>query len=152
MLPRSSISTDESLWPLRLVRFEGTATSRQFRSYLDESSASLGRGQEHAVIVDLSRGGPLPFDQRQAQAAWLRENEQRLRELSLGVAFIITSPLVRLAMSASFYWKAMPVPYIITPHLTEAAGWVVQRFEEAGMFPAAERVRRHFQLSSLHAQ
>ncbi len=146
MLPSSSISTDESLWPLRIVRFEGAVTAKQFQSYLDESSASLRRGEKHATIIDLSVSGPLLFEQRQAQAMWIRENEQLIRELTLGVAFVITSPVVRLAMSASFYWKAMPVPYLITPHLQSAAEWVLHRFEEAGMFPAAERIRHHFQL------
>jgi hypothetical protein len=145
VLPKSTLSIDESLWPLRVARFEGIISSQQFEDYLEKSSACLHRGQQYVSIMDFTHGGPPPFDQRQRQAAWIREHEQLLRQWSLGVAFVITSPIVRLAVSASLYWQPLPVPYLLTPRMSEATNWAIQRLEEAKLFPAAERIRHHLQ-------
>ena len=146
MIPDSSVSIDDSRWPLRMVRFVGTATLQQYEDYLAETSACLRRRERYVSIIDLSRGGMPPTQQRQRQVAWLQEHEPLVREVLLGVAFVITSPLVRLAVSTILHFKPVPVPYIMTSREQEAAAWASARIEEQGLHHAAECVRRHFGL------
>lgn len=146
MLPDSTVSIDDSRWPLRLERFVGTPTLRQYEDYLEECSAALRRGEKYITITDLSRGGIPTPEQRQRQVLWLQEYESRMRELLLGVAFVITSPLVRLSLSTVMHLKPMPVPYFITHREVDAVAWAGARLEEWGMRIAAERVRSQYGL------
>jgi hypothetical protein len=142
-----SVSIDDSLWPLRVVRFVGPTTLEQFDQYLQGASACLRRGEKFISILDLTRGVPTP-EMRQRQAAWIQENDDLLRELHLGVAFVVTSHLMRLALSAIFYFKSMPIPYVVTAQVSEAALWAISRLEEEGLVQEAERLRHHFGLTT----
>ncbi len=148
MFSASSVHIDDSLWPLRLVRFMGVATPQQFEHYLAEMDACLRRGEKFVCVLDLRQGGAPTQSQRQRQASWLKENDALLSQYELGVAFLVTSPIIRLALSAIFYFKAMPVPYVVTDQQPSAMQWAAQRFTEAGLAHHAERTLRHFGLAS----
>jgi hypothetical protein len=143
----SSVSIDDSLWPLRVVRFVGVATLEQFDQYLEEAAEGLLRRERFVSIVDLTRGGVPTPELRQRQATWLQEHDALMREFQLGVAIVVTSPLIRLALSALFYFKALPVPYVVTARMSEAALWSISRLEEEGLVREAERLRQHFGLT-----
>jgi len=51
-------------------------------------------------------------------------------------------------LSTIFYFKPMPVPYVVSAQLSSALEWAAQRFAEAGLAPQAERLRHHFGLPS----
>ena len=143
-----SVSIDDSLWPLRLVRFVGVATPQQFEQYLVDSAAALRRGERFVSIFDLTHGGVATPEHRQRQATWLQEYSSLLRELSLGVAFVVTSPLIRLSLSAIFYFQPLPTPYVVTSRFSEAALWAISCLQERGLALEAERLRHHFGLVS----
>lgn len=144
MAPVASLTIDDSLWPLRRVKGVGTVSTRQFEDYLANTVERLRQGSRFVTILDISQGGAPNTEQRQRQARWFRDHEALLRETHLGVAFIITSPLLRLALSAIFHFKPMPSPYFVTTHELEAVLWAISRLQEAGLTLDAERLRRHF--------
>jgi hypothetical protein len=126
----------------------GTVTSQQFEAYLANSVERLRQGNKFVAILDITEGGAPNTEQRQRQAAWFREHETLLREVHLGVAFIVTSPVIRLALSAIFYFKPMPNPYFVTSQPSEATRWAIPRLREAGLTLEAERLRLHFGFTS----
>jgi len=143
-----SVSIDDSLWPLRMVRFVGVVTPQQFEQYLVEMAAGLQRGERFVSIFDLTHGGVATPEHRQRQATWLQEYEPLLREHLLGVAFVVTSPLIRLSLSAIFYFQPLSTPYVVTSRFSEAALWATSRLQERGLTLEAERLRHHFGLVS----
>ena len=146
MLPDSSVTIDDSRWPLRLVRFVGTPTPRQYAHYLETVTASLRRRERYLSVTDLTRGGLPTPEQRQQQVQWMQENEGLIREVLLGMAFVITSPIIRLSVSTVMHFKPLPVPYFITAQEREAVGWASARIEEQGLRLAAERLRSQYGL------
>lgn len=146
MLPDSYVSIDDSRWPLRVVRFVGTATPRQYEQYLEETTACLRRRERYISITDLSRGGIPTPEQRQRQVLWMHEHEALVRDVLLGVAFVVTSPALRLAVSTVMHLKPMPVPYFIAAWELDAAAWAIAHLEEQGMRPHAERLRGQYGL------
>ncbi len=144
MLPDSSVTFDDSRWPLRIVRFVGTPTPRQYEHYLETTTASLRRGDRYLSVTDLTRGGLPTPEQRQRQILWLQQHESRIREVVLGMAFVITSPIIRLAVSTVMHFRPLPVPYIITAQEVEAVGWASARIEEQGLRLDAERLRTQY--------
>jgi hypothetical protein len=143
-----SVSIDDSLWPLRVVRFVGVVTSQQFEQYLADTAARFRRGERFVSIFDLTRGGVPTLEHRHQQTAWLQEYSPLLRELLLGVAFVATSPLIRLSLSAIFYFQPLPAPYVVTSRFSEAASWAIARLQEQGLTSEAEHLRHHFGLVS----
>lgn len=146
MLPDSSVSIDDSRWPLRVVRFVGTASPRQYEHYLEETTACLRRGEQFISLTDLSRGGIPTAEQRQRQVVWMQQHESLLREVLLGEAFVITSPHVRLSVSTVMHLKPLPVPYYIAAWELDAAAWASARLEEQGLRLEAERLRSQYGL------
>jgi hypothetical protein len=143
------IMLDDSLWPLLRVDFLGIPTTAQAEAYLERMTAYLERGERHAVIFDSSgMTGMGPAEQRHLQAAWLKRHDARVRELRLGAAYIIHSPVVRLAVSVVYYLRPTTTPYLITATQGEAARWAALRLEEDGQQDAAQRVRAHFGLDA----
>ncbi|HSP80938.1 MAG TPA: STAS/SEC14 domain-containing protein [Myxococcaceae bacterium] len=143
----STISFDDSLWPLLVVKFTGVPTTPQWEAYLEELTRHLERGERFIALADMSgMSGTGPSEQRFQQVEWLKQHEARLRELHLGAAIVITSPVVRLAVSVVFFLKPAPMPYFIASNVTDAAEWVARRLEEKGLLTEAGRVREHFQL------
>jgi hypothetical protein len=146
MLPDTSVTFDDSRWPLRIVRFVGTPTPRQYEHYLERVTASLRRRERYLSVIDLTRGGLPTPEQRQRQILWMQEHEGLIREVLLGTAFIVTSPIIRLSLSAVLHFKPLPVPYVITAKEVEAVGWASACIEEQGLRLAAERLRSQYGL------
>ena len=144
MLPTGAVTFDDSLWPLMVVRITGELSPRQFEDYLSRSTRSLQRQERHVCIFDVSALQQVSTEQRQRQVEWLKQNEALMRQTVLGMAYIVTTPLVRLAMGVVFHFKPPPVPYAVVSHLEAAGAWAAMRLDEAGLRIPAERVRRRF--------
>jgi hypothetical protein len=146
MLPDSYVSIDNSRWPLQVVRYVGLATLRQHEQSLEETTARLRRREQYVCLMDLSRIAIPTPEQRQRYVVWLHENEALLRGSMLGVAFVITSPAVRLAVSTIMHLKPLPVPYFIAAWELDAVAWAVAHLEDQGLRPHAERLRGQYGL------
>jgi hypothetical protein len=143
-------SVDDSHWPLLINRLVGEASSQEFDDYLAQGTRLLGRGQPHAVVVDMSRAGSLPSEQRQRMAEWLRQNEELMQRTVLGAAYISPAALVRLGLSVIFYLKRPPCPYLLASREDQAISWALNRLEAAGLHAPARRIRRELGLRPEH--
>lgn len=146
MNPSAPISFDDSLWPLLVVRFVGAPSLQQQEAYLAQLRAYLQHGDRYVSILDTRQLKMMTSEQRVRQAEFIKENEGLLRQVTLGTAAIVTSPLIRLAASVFLHLKPMPTPYYCAPTLPSAADWAAERLTQAGLGVSAERVRRHFGL------
>ncbi len=146
MPPPSNITFDDSLWPLLVVRFAGTPTEEQFEAYLARRQSYLDRKQKHALIYDTVRFQVLTHEQRQRQINWLKERADTLKELSLGSALVITSPVARMTLSIVLHFSQAATPTHAARSLPEAARWAASRLQDAGFVKEAQHVRTHFGL------
>jgi hypothetical protein len=144
----SSISVDDSQWPLLLVRLEGAPSRQQFEEYLDRRTAYLERGAPHVLLFDTLQAWPASGELRVREAEWIQQHEAVLRELLFGTAFLITSAPVRLALSLLLHRKPLPYPYLVVSTLKEGVAWAAARCEQAGLGPDAWRIRHHFGLGA----
>ena len=121
---------DDSRWPLLVLRLPGTLSLSQFEACLAGLAGYLRRGERFVLLVDLRRVSLVPLDQRWRQVEWLEEHDQLVRDHVIGSANIITSPLVRLAVSAILYFKRAPVPLTFVADERAAEAWAEERLEE----------------------
>ena len=139
----ASITFDESLWPLTISRFRGAVSDAQYEEYLARGTAYLQRGEPYVSIVDMGQLAMPTAAQRQRQAEWVMEHEALMRELLLGCALVITSPFIRLAVSAILHLRPMPTPYVVVPDTAAGMVWTQARLHEAGLSESAGRIRQH---------
>lgn len=124
---------DGSRWPLLVLRLPGTLSAQGHAECLDALGAYVRRGEKFVLIVDLSRIGLVPLDQRWRQVEWFEAHEALLRQTVLGTALVLTSAVVRLSVSAILYFKPLPLPLATFATMNEAEAWVAQRLQEAGL-------------------
>lgn len=117
------IRFDETRFPIVVVTFAGTATDAEFHAYLAAMSRMIRKKQVTATILDASEAGSTPAVQRRLQAEWLKINAELLRVYSAGTAFVITSPLVRGALTAILWVQPMPSPHTVVGTLGQAEAW-----------------------------
>jgi hypothetical protein len=141
----SSITFDDSHWPLLLLRFEGTPTAERFEAYLARRLEYLHRQERHGIVYDTRQAHLIPAELRQRHAAWSREHNAARQRFIVGNALIITSPFIRLTMNLVLSLGGEKVPYSVAATVPEAALWVAHRLHDAGDVEPAERLRRHFE-------
>ncbi len=125
---------DLSRHPLVIVTFDGLATDREFEEYLSAMTRQiLDRNELSVTILDASRSGRAPATQRKKQAEWLQQHQARLRQYSLGTAFVITSPLVRGVLTAILWMQSLPTPHTVVGTFAEAERWALERLAAAGL-------------------
>lgn len=129
---------DDSRWPVLHLWLPGTLTAHGHEECLATFAGYLRRGERFLLIVDLSRVGLVPIEQRWRQVEWFEEHERPLREQVLGTAVILVSPIVRLSVSTILFFKPLPLPLATFPHLAAAEAWAAERLQEAGLTQAGK--------------
>jgi len=141
----SSITFDDSHWPLLLLRFEGVPTAQQFEAYLARRLEYLQRQERHGIVYDTRQTRLITSELRQRHSAWSREHNALRQRFLVGNALIITSPVIRLTMNMVLSLGREKVPYSVAATVPEAALWIASRLSDAGDVEPAERLRRHFE-------
>src|SRR5258708_13138290 len=102
------IGDDDSRWPLLIHVFDGATTVAQLETWLAQVDTYLARGDK---MLTLAVARDLKFWEAAALrrgAGWMRENEERIRQRSLGFAFVLPSPLAPPLLPALFSMQPLP--------------------------------------------
>jgi hypothetical protein len=144
MAPAPPIEFDDSLWPLLIIRMSGRPLRRELEAYLDKRLEYLRGPERHVLLYDTS-GLSLPTnDLNQRHVAWLKEHDALIQEKVVATSVIITSPPIRLTVSAMAHFWRSRVPYHIFANLPEAARWAADRLDDAGHTVQANLIRQRF--------
>lgn len=144
MPPAASIAFDDTLWPLLIIRISGKPTMRELEAYLDKRLEYMRRPERHVLLYDTSQLRLPANDLNQRHVAWLKEHDALIQQKVVATSVIITSPLIRLTVSAMAHFWRSPVPYHLTATLPEAARWAADRLHEAGYPVQANLIRQRF--------
>lgn len=120
-----SISVDESQLPVIRVTHHGVSTDDEFLQYLETMRRSMfapNAGQRF-LVIDATSAGTTSATQRRLQAEWMNLHAERLKELTVGVAFIIPSGVVRGFLTAILWIQPLPCPHEICGTLEHALNW-----------------------------
>jgi hypothetical protein len=143
----AAIHVDDTLWPLLLLRFEGTPSPQQFEAYLIRMEGYFERRERHVVILDLLGTNITGLQERcERHAVWMRQHEAQLRQWPLGVAVITDAIALRLLVRVILHRGPSNLPHLMVSRLAEAALWAAARLQQAGLGAEALRVRQHFGL------
>lgn len=113
-----------SKWPLVTIIATESSTKAELDEHFREYRKLLDRNQAYAVIFDAtSIGAPAPSVRKQF-ADFLTDNAPDMRRLCKGTAFVISSALVRGALTALLWlMRELPFPYQVVESRMEAEQW-----------------------------
>ncbi|ATB29609.1 hypothetical protein [Melittangium boletus] len=143
-----NLSVDGRLWPLLVAKFGPDSQATDLEAYLEVRNEWLRRREPHVHVLDVRE---LSLSQvcssiRQRYIDWLREHADTLRPCLLGSAYLLRSPEGRIMTSLIRHCAGMNSPYVITPTQSQAITWAAERLQDAGLAPAATRVRAAFSI------
>jgi hypothetical protein len=142
----ASITFDDSLWPMLIIRFSGMPSMEQVEEYLARRLEYMRREEPHVILYDTRQARLLPTELRQRHVDWMREHKE-LRELTVrGNALILTSPFLQLTLHVVIHMWPTQVPYRVVTHESAAAAWCADRLQGLGLPEAATRIRHHYRL------
>ena|SRR5579863_2818926 len=127
------ITQDTSRWPLVVFVSRDELGESDFDAYLAEYSRLLAGGKRYAAVFDAREAKPLDVKLVKKQARWMDEHEAELKRLSVGIAFVIPSPMIRGVLRAILWLRPMPQPYNICETMPSALDWTVRRLRQNGL-------------------
>lgn len=128
----SNLDLDASRWPLLRISFRGRASAERIDELFGRLDACLAGYERFAVLIDARRGAVPTTARRRRIAAWIGDNEEMLQGLVTGVAFVVTSPLVRLGVTAILSLQTLPTPYRVFVRERPARGWLTDKLRLGG--------------------
>lgn len=132
-----AISFDESRWPLVIVTYPEQTEEADFFAHLDLLDANIRRTvaarAKTALIYDITSGYRAPASVRKAQADWMKKNATVTRQNCVGIAFVMTSAVVRGALTAILWMSDMPAPYTVVATVEEAERWCTEKLGAHGV-------------------
>ena len=124
---------DDRHWPLAIIAVKGLLRGEEFERYLRSYDVLLGRKEKYVLIFDALEGKTLELAEMRMHAEWIKNNTERLKTYSIGVAFMISSAIVRGALKAILWLQPMPQPYTIVPTFEDALRWAEMRAHAGGI-------------------
>jgi len=126
----------EDFWPLLIEIYRGVATPEESQAHRDKIMEQLGRGERYGTIADMRHAGISPYAERKKHSAQLKANTELLKKISIGVAMVMSSSVMRVSVNAVLFMSPLPMPYTVVSTIEEAQAWMRERFEEEGLpFP-----------------
>ncbi len=135
------IHVDVSRLPLVVLRFEGSPSDEEFSRYLDQVAREVfALDRPHGMVVDAARLTSMSAKQRRMQAEWMEKHDATVRRNSVGNALVITSPIIRGALTAILWIRPMPGDHVVVSTYGEAERWIVEKLRARGLtVPAVGR-------------
>jgi len=131
-----SIQFDDQEAGILKITFEGMADTRQFADYLETVSRRLAQQRPYIVVLDARYAERTPAMQRKMQADWIASHRPELEQYCAGTVFVISSPLVRGALTAILWLQPLPSPHIVVGTLPAALDWARARVATCDGRPA----------------
>ena len=132
----STVTIDASAWPLVDITFEGVIADEDFEAYLDHVDAYPTGDVRYVMIVNASRAYGITTQQRKMQAAWMKRRHREIAANCLGIAFVMTSPIVRGMLTAILWLQPLPCPHYTCSTRAQAQSWCEGKLaEDAGREP-----------------
>jgi hypothetical protein len=116
--------------PVYVVTFSGSVSDQAFENYLAQLTRLLASSGARALVFDARTGTPAPASQRQRQAQWIREHQAEVRRNTAGIAFVLSSAIMRGALTAIMWLAPLPCPHHITPNFEQGMRWARERLAE----------------------
>jgi hypothetical protein len=115
---------DMTKFPLVVLETVGDIPPDQLDTHFAEYRRILDRNQPYTLVYDATKIGKVDALLRKRYAEFMKTNERDFERLCLGCSFVITSAVVRGALTAVLWLTgSLPFPHKISSTREEAEAW-----------------------------
>ena len=126
-------SVDDRYFPLVVNTIPERLRAEDLPSFFAASERVLNRREPYVTISDTSLTREIPnATVRRALADWNKQVEPLMKQVTLGSAIVITSPLVRGGLTALFWLAPPPYPQQVVATIDEALDVVTRYYAASG--------------------
>lgn len=129
-----ALHVDTSRFPIVVMTVSGRVTSSDLEHMMVRYDALLAKGERYFNVV-IQEAGADGFDavQRKLIADWQRAQEARVKKVNVGSAIVLTSAMMRGALTALQWLAPPPTPQRSFSTREEAMEWARASLREAGI-------------------
>ena len=128
----NSFRFDTTAFPLVNLEMVGDISPQQLDAHFIEYRGLLDRNKPYGLVYDASKIGKVDAVFRKRYAEFMKKNEADFQRLCMGVGFVITSAIVRGALTAVLWVTgSLPFPHKIFSTREEAEEWTRQQLKTA---------------------
>ena len=127
------VDIDESKWPRVYATWPAQPLDDDaFAEMVRTMSALSERGQRYVVIHDARRAARPTPTQRAFAAAQQKRDAERNARLLVGIALVVSSPLIASVVTAINWIAPPPYPQKIFSSVAEAEAWAGEQLAKDG--------------------
>ena len=121
---------DRSRFPIVKVEFTGLkADDENFRDYLEELLKSYDSKENLVIIFDALKASFPGMQYQKEQAAWMKEHDSLIRKYCKAIAYVVSSPGIRIALRLIFMFQNNPVPFKVFKNVKDGIEWSKYRLD-----------------------
>jgi hypothetical protein len=128
-----SVSWDEATWPVVRIALRDGKDER-FLWMLEQFERLFARRQKYVLLIDTTALSTIPSAAtRHAIGKWQKAHEEETKTWCVGSAILVSSRLVRGAMTAMNWVNEPVIPQHYPATRREASAWCIKVLDEAGL-------------------
>jgi hypothetical protein len=122
-LAGEKVELDLTRFPVVHLTEQGILHEGERVAVMDALDEIIDRRGRHALVLDLTRSGPLPESQRVYIAENWRMRTPEICEKRAALALVVRAPLLNHIAVAAYWMRVSPVPAKVFTVLEEASAW-----------------------------
>ena len=122
-----TLEVDESAFPLVVTTFRGRVTADLIATYLVRVDAWCKSQHQYAAVLDISRTDVPSAAERKHVAGAVAARDDANARYCVGTAVVLTSALLRGAVTAVLWLSPMKHPLTIVATRAEGRAWCAER-------------------------
>lgn len=123
------LKVDTSRLPLVLCEFDGKFTEEQALQYCEELRAVLEQRQRIIMVTDLRTASMVALKVRSTMREFTKDTMHLSNAYTAASAIIITSPIIRMTVTAMFHLTRPKYPVKVFKCIQEGTAWVLQQYD-----------------------
>lgn len=118
-------------FPFLYITFTGkNASDKEFEEYINYLDTIYTQKNQFVMLSDARKGNYLKSKHRIDLGNWTKQNKESIEQLCKGVAFVMSSIIMKTMLQGIFIIQAPPYPYTVVEDMEKAEIWLKEQLEK----------------------
>jgi hypothetical protein len=132
------VKWNESAWPVVQIEFTDSRSDEHFIWVLRQFEGLFARRERYLFLIDATKATKIPSaGARHTIGKWQNDHKEDSKRWCAGGVILVSSALVRGAVTAMSWVHKPPVQQYFAPTRREGVEWCIKTAEDAGLTVSA---------------
>ncbi len=124
-------SSNVDKFPIIYITFTGKqSTDDEFAEYIHYLDLIYTQDEKFVMLTDSSKGNYMKSKHRIDFGNWTKKNREVIQNQCKGIAFVMSSILMKIMLQGIFLIQSLPYEYTIVDSVEKAEEWVKEQLEK----------------------